>query len=65
MRSNTLAAADLARSLLAFLIPLSAPQIIDTWDGGGNKFLPWRLSIVIGIPLPPWVYFQGGNPSEE
>ncbi|KAF3068013.1 Efflux pump vrtL [Trichoderma lentiforme] len=54
-----LAAASLARSLLAFAIPLFAPQMIDAMGLGGTYSFLGGLSIAIGIPLPLWVYFQG------
>ncbi|KAL7951718.1 major facilitator superfamily domain-containing protein [Trichoderma barbatum] len=54
-----LAAASLARSLLAFAIPLFAPQMIDAMELGGMYSFLGGLSIAIGIPLPLWVYFQG------
>ncbi|EHK23760.1 uncharacterized protein TRIVIDRAFT_36727 [Trichoderma virens Gv29-8] len=54
-----LAASSLARSLLAFAIPLFAPQMIDAMGLGGTYSFLGGLSIVIGIPLPLWVYFQG------
>ncbi|RFU75250.1 hypothetical protein TARUN_6992 [Trichoderma arundinaceum] len=54
-----LAAASLARSLLAFAIPLFAPQMINAMGLGGTYSFLGGLSIAIGIPLPLWVYFQG------
>ncbi|KAK4072685.1 uncharacterized protein Triagg1_5730 [Trichoderma aggressivum f. europaeum] len=54
-----LAAASLARSLLAFAIPLFAPQMIDAMGLGGTYSFLGGLSIAIGIPLPLWVYSQG------
>ncbi|KAL6875114.1 hypothetical protein J3F83DRAFT_729939 [Trichoderma novae-zelandiae] len=54
-----LAASSLLRSLLAFAIPLFAPQMIEAMGLGGACSFLGSLSISIGIPLPLGVDFQG------
>ncbi|KAK5995506.1 MFS transporter cpaT [Cladobotryum mycophilum] len=54
-----LASAALFRSLLAFAIPLFAPQMLSAMGLGGTYSFLGGLSIVIGIPLPLWVYMCG------
>ncbi|KAH8810826.1 major facilitator superfamily domain-containing protein [Xylogone sp. PMI_703] len=57
--ASALAAASILRSLLAFAIPLFAPQMISAMGLGGTYSLLGGLSIVIGIPLPIWIYLKG------
>ncbi|KAF2103936.1 MFS general substrate transporter [Rhizodiscina lignyota] len=57
--ASALAAAALFRSLLAFAIPLFAPQMIHAMGLGGTYSFLGGLSIAIGIPLPIWIYLRG------
>ncbi|KJA21402.1 hypothetical protein HYPSUDRAFT_140645, partial [Hypholoma sublateritium FD-334 SS-4] len=65
--ASVTAAAALFRSLLGFSFPLFGEQMYDKMGlGGGNSFLA-GIAIVLGIPFPVWIYYNGeklraGNP---
>ena len=59
--ASALAAVSLFRSLLAFAIPLFAPQMIAAMGLGGTYSFLGGLSIIVGIPVPVWIYLRGAN----
>jgi hypothetical protein len=57
--ASATAAAAVFRSLLGFAFPLFGKQMFDALgEGGGNSLLA-GISIIVGIPFPVWVYYQG------
>ncbi|KAK7437926.1 hypothetical protein VKT23_018361 [Stygiomarasmius scandens] len=57
--ASAVAAASVFRSLFGFAFPLFAEQMFAAMGvGGGNSFLA-GISIVLGIPFPIWLYFNG------
>ncbi|KAF9482294.1 multidrug resistance protein 4 [Pholiota conissans] len=65
--ASATAAAALFRSLFGFAFPLFGQQMFDALGLGGGNSLLAGLAIVLGIPFPIWLYFNGeklraGNP---
>ncbi|THU82299.1 multidrug resistance protein 4 [Dendrothele bispora CBS 962.96] len=57
--ASAVAAASVFRSLFGFAFPLFADQMFAAMGvGGGNSFLA-GMAIVLGVPFPIWLYFNG------
>ncbi|KAI0079771.1 multidrug resistance protein 4 [Panus rudis PR-1116 ss-1] len=57
--ASALAAASVFRSMLGFAFPLFGEQMFDAMGYGGGNSLLAGLAIVLGIPFPVWLYFNG------
>ncbi|PPQ86651.1 hypothetical protein CVT25_006835 [Psilocybe cyanescens] len=57
--ASATAAAALFRSLLGFAFPLFGQQMFDALGLGGGNSLLAGLAIVLGIPFPVWLYYNG------
>ncbi|OBZ76772.1 hypothetical protein A0H81_03977, partial [Grifola frondosa] len=57
--ASALAAASVFRSMLGFAFPLFGAQMFDALGLGGGNSLLAGLAIVIGIPFPIWLWFNG------
>lgn len=57
--ASATAAASLFRSLLGFAFPLFGQQMFNTLGTGFGNTLLACLAIVLGIPFPIWLYFNG------
>ncbi|KAF9004015.1 major facilitator superfamily domain-containing protein [Cyathus striatus] len=57
--ASALSAASVARSLLGFAFPLFGEQMFAKLGTGGGNSLLAGLAIVIGIPFPIWLWFNG------
>ncbi|KAF8966604.1 multidrug resistance protein 4 [Flammula alnicola] len=65
--ASATAAASLFRSLLGFAFPLFGQQMFNKLGLGGGNSLLAGCAIVLGIPFPVWIYYNGeklraGNP---
>ncbi|KAF8967302.1 multidrug resistance protein 4 [Flammula alnicola] len=65
--ASATAAASLFRSLLGFAFPLFGQRMFDKLGLGGGNSLLAGCAIVLGIPFPIWIYYNGeklraGNP---
>jgi hypothetical protein len=50
---------QLFRCLLGFAFPLFGSQMFDKLDMGPGNSLLGALAIILGIPFPVWLYFNG------
>jgi len=57
--ASALAAAAVFRSMFGFAFPLFGEQMFHTLGYGGGNSLLAGLAIVVGIPFPIWLYFNG------
>ncbi|KAF5343463.1 hypothetical protein D9758_011862 [Tetrapyrgos nigripes] len=57
--ASAIGAASTFRSLLGFGFPLFANQMFGALGIGGGNSLLAGLAIVLGIPFPVWLYFNG------
>ncbi|KAL4264563.1 MFS transporter superfamily protein [Pleurotus pulmonarius] len=57
--ASALAAASVLRSLLGFVFPLFGQQMYNALGLGGGNSLLAGLSIVLGIPFPIWIWYNG------
>ncbi|KAF9498482.1 MFS general substrate transporter [Pleurotus eryngii] len=57
--ASALAAASVLRSLLGFIFPLFGQQMYDALGLGGGNSLLAGLSIILGIPFPIWIWYNG------
>jgi len=57
--ASALAAASVFRSILGFAFPLFGEQMFARLGYGGGNSLLAGLGIVIGIPFPVWLWFNG------
>ncbi|KDQ29201.1 hypothetical protein PLEOSDRAFT_1092869 [Pleurotus ostreatus PC15] len=57
--ASALAAASVLRSLLGFIFPLFGQQMYNALGLGGGNSLLAGLSIILGIPFPIWIWYNG------
>ncbi|KAF9530281.1 multidrug resistance protein 4 [Crepidotus variabilis] len=57
--ASALAACAMFRCMLGFAFPLFGKQMFDTLGMGPGNSLLGGLAIVLGIPFPVWLYFNG------
>ncbi|TCD69329.1 hypothetical protein EIP91_008085 [Steccherinum ochraceum] len=57
--ASALAAAVVFRSVFAFVFPLFGDQMYDALGYGGGNSLLAGIAIVLGIPFPIWLYYNG------
>ncbi|KAF5344365.1 hypothetical protein D9758_013250 [Tetrapyrgos nigripes] len=57
--ASALSAASTIRSLFGFGFPLFTGQMFDALGIGGGNSLLAGLAIVLGVPFPVWLYFNG------
>jgi len=57
--ASALAAASVFRSMLGFAFPLFGEQMFNKLGYGGGNSLLAGLAIVLGIPPPIWIYYNG------
>lgn len=59
--ASAVSAASVLRSLLGFAFPLFADKMFDALGIGGGNSLLGGLAIVLGIPFPVWLYYNGAT----
>jgi len=57
--ASAVAAASVLRSFLGFVFPLFGEQMYAKLGYGGGNSLLAGLAIVLGIPFPIWIYYNG------
>lgn len=57
--ASAVSAASVFRSLLGFAFPLFADKMFNALGIGGGNSLLGGLAIVLGIPFPVWLYYNG------
>lgn len=63
--ASALAAASVFRSMLGFAFPLFGQQMYAALGYGGGNSLLAGFAILLGIPFPVWLWFNGEKMRER